>query len=133
MNRPKSLDDHIIEIFQKRGNQKLRWRQIRNELLSNEEIPLAVRNSEGFSVKLSRSLNRLVREDVLNKHEEGHRNVSYSLKEDAAEKLIERHGPISIIKFGAGLYSPGCSYQKVRKRALQQWIEYFEEYYEPEL
>ena len=133
MKRTKRLEDHIIAIYQNKGNQKLRWSQIRNELLIKDDIPEDVRNSEGFSVKLSRALNRLRRDEILEKHEKGHQNVSYSLAENAAEKLIQRDGPFDVIIGMVGCYKPGDSWEDVKKRALQQWIELFEELHEPEL
>ncbi|MFX1521531.1 MAG: hypothetical protein ACFFCD_16610 [Promethearchaeota archaeon] len=128
MKRTRSLEDFIVAIYQIYGDQKLRWSQIRNELLAIEDIPEDVRFSEGFSVKLSRALNRLCKEGVLQRHEEGHRKVRYSLAENASEKL---QGTISFVIRGVGQYKPGDTWKDVKKRIIQQMIEDFEENDEP--
>ena len=135
----KRLEDHILGIYYVRGNAELRWSLIRNEIKSNHAIPEEDRFSEGFSVKLSRALSRLCKGEkaLLKKHAYGHQNVRYSLTRNGEEKLFSSQR-IAMekkrINWGAGCYTPDCSFEVYVKRMKQQWMERFhEEYSEDEL
>jgi DNA-binding PadR family transcriptional regulator len=126
--REKKLEDHILQIYTVRGMTELRWSHIRNELSTNPEIPEKEWLSEGFSVKLSRALKRLCKEDLLEKHVYGHRDVRYSLTENGKKKLFSKPESAIEMKYknwGAGCYTPGCRFEDFMKRMEQQWMELF--------
>ena len=135
----KSLEDHILDIYRRIGNSELRWSQIRNEMLSNHEIPEEDRISESFSVKLSRALTRLCKgkNAMLKKHSYGHQNVRYSLTKMGEKELFSSYRIAlerKMIGWGAGCYLPGCTFEDYVKRKKQQWMELFhEEFSEEEL
>jgi hypothetical protein len=132
MKKSKDLDWHIKELYRKLGNQELKWEQIRNELLINEEISEEMRKSKSFGVYVSRSIGRLCKYRTLQKHNYGHRNVKYSLTEEA-EAEIHGTGKMKSVVKGAGLYTPGCSYEEMKRRAWKQMVEEFQQKREPEL
>ena len=133
----KKLEDHILGIYYVRGNAELRWSQIRNEIKSNHKIPEEDRSSESLSVKLSRALTRLCKgkDALLKKHSYGHQNIRYSLTEIGEKKLFSSSRIALEKKFigwGAGCYTPGCSFEDYIKRMKQQWMELFHEEYSEE-
>ena len=129
MYREKKLEDHILHIYSVRGNAELHWSQIRNELKSNAEISEKDRLSEGLSVKLSRALYRLCDDQWLKRKEYGHRDVRYFLTEIGEKKLSSRNILLmnkNRVNWGAGCYTPGCSFEDYVKRMKQQWMELFD-------
>jgi hypothetical protein len=127
-----SLDNRIVMLLENYPNRALHWWEIRNELV----MELNINNVESLSVKLSRALKRLLREGIVEKHDSSHRNVTYSLSKNYQRELERKYaGTIRGVVQSTfpGVYEPGDSYEKVKRKARRQWIEYFERYEEPEL
>jgi hypothetical protein len=123
MTETKSLDNHILSLYKKYGNQKLRWKEICNELRCIEEIPQEIRESPSFGVKVSRRLEHLCKYRELVRHFHGHKNVSYSLNEEQ-----QKEGTIRwVVKGDVGIYYPGCPWEKVRKAAWRKMLEEWKE------
>jgi hypothetical protein len=122
MTETKSLDDHILSLYKKYGNQNLRWKEICNELRCIEEIPQEIRESPSFGVKVTRRLAYLCKHKKLERHGHGHKNVSYSLNEEEPQE-----GTIGSVIKGVGLYYPGCPWEKVRKAARRKMLEEWKE------
>lgn len=129
-----SLENRILKLFVSGDYSELHWYQIRNELL---EKPRAARNVVGaFGVKLSRALKRLKRDGILDQHNKGHQNITYSLTENYRENLEKKYaGTIrSVVRsMFLGVYEPDDSYEQVKRKARRQWMEYFDRDKEPEL
>jgi hypothetical protein len=88
----KRVDDYVIEVFRQAENREFRFSEIRNAILCNEDYISKANNDDfvhGFSVKLSRTLERLRKSGVLIRHVRGHKNVAYSLSKDTREKLLK--------------------------------------------
>jgi hypothetical protein len=126
--RKKSLDDEIIDLF-KNQDQEFRWSEIRNLLLCYESMEPKTYDAENaFTVKLSRSLNRLSRPgkmQTLEKHNEGHKKVTYSLTEEARKNILEERD-FGVSNIMAGVYKPGMTEEELHEKALDKWIEFFE-------
>lgn len=130
------LDDHIIEIFSwAEPGTKLRWFEIRNELLRDEKVNpnfVLTKDSSSFNVKVSRALKRLEKQDILEAYEEGHKNISYSLSKKATEKLLRKaSSSISKSITGFGLFSPddflNLSYEQFKRRLLKTYEKMFDD------
>jgi hypothetical protein len=132
----------IISIL-KQAKRPLHWKEIYNECLgipgSEEYKP----NPKSFAVKLSRILKRMVKDKVLILVSSKHRNVTYDLnpnynesfymvKEQKLERLTSLLDALLDSVF-TGTWEPGISFEDLRKRAHDQWEEYFQKSLEPQL
>jgi hypothetical protein len=115
------LDDDVIGVLVKAGHE-LHWSEIRNELL-----PLKTSSERSFTVQISRSLKRLVRLETVERHEKGHKNITYSLNEQALEKHMKSQG--SKIHVGwvfSGVYRPGDTWETWKIKAMKKLWAFFE-------
>lgn len=137
MGTAKNMDDHIIELFTEvyRLNPKaeLHWHEVRNSLMREDGIPLEERRKPvAFGVKVSRRLESLAAYKILEKHDKGHRNVTYSLSDDWKLKILKEKG---LYSYGATLVlenSPGDTYEQFKKKALKAIMKDMEEMMEPQ-
>lgn len=134
----KSLGDYIIElfveVFQGSPKRELRWYEIRNTMLTNEDIPLETRkNAVAFGVKLSRQLESLSNGDILVRHDRGHKNTSYSLSENWQEKVLKEKGLHSYMVTYALDVRPGDTYEQFKRKYLKAWLKDMEKMMEPEM
>ena len=66
-----------------------RWNEIRNGILNTLSLSLNNDELNRFNMRLSRALQRLVKEEIIVKTNRGHKNTAYSLKEPLTSPLDE--------------------------------------------
>ena len=125
------IETEILAIL-KLGKRPLHWFEIRNELIYDKK-----ENVHALTVKLSRALKHLERDGLVKRNEIGHKNIIYSLPENFNDDFLNKKPspPLRAILdvVMVGTWEPGISFEKLKKRALDQWIEYFERNVAPEL
>jgi hypothetical protein len=138
METRKSLDDYITEMFTEvyrhEPKRELRWCEIRNTLMRDDGIPLEERRKfREFGVKVSRRLLSLAAFGILEKHDNGHRNVTYSLRPDWKLNILKEKG---LYSYGATLaldIKPGDTYEQFKRKGLKAMMKQIEEIMEPDM
>jgi hypothetical protein len=132
----------IISIL-KQAKRPLHWKEIYNECLDILDSEKYKPNPRSFGVKLSRILKRMVKDGVLIIVSSQHRNVTYDLspnyqqrlyklKEQKLERLFAILDSLLDSVF-IGTWEPGITFESLKKRAHDQWEEYFQKNVEPTL
>ena len=125
------LETEILAIL-KLAQRPLHWFEIRNELIIERK-----ENVQALTVKLSRALRYLQRDELVKKNEIGHKNIVYSLPENFDADFLNRklspplRAVLDVVMIGT--WEPGISFEKLKKRARNQWLEYFERNVTPKL